>query len=403
MNILWKRIGNHVPTFIAYDCSRSAYLLVGECIYRQTAEEELPYEPLPSESAPIPRPNENLNAEPVKPPPYSWTQTSDSVTVAFPLRSTTLKSDIHVRFTTRTLDLNVSSVSTTDPMPPTYTSKEFWDGILPSTSYWTWDREGGSSFGLLTLYLDKQHEGTKWMQVFASSATSTSESKAQDMEVPETIDPSELWLIRESLEKYTQSLKTGEDSSGLGLGTGAPGLAKGEMDEEIDNNIGQACFLTWVAQDGGTPSDLPNDPGSSFLHLLATPFPGNNDLNISIVSKHDLDGLVFSLSKGTTKWQHNATYSALAFVLASKLDTRFTHYIPSKGVFAFESGLRTQTGNVYIYKPSPVKDKWAKQTILKVADGIGGGLLGVSFIRRSQNNFLVVCLLENQLVLLENL
>lgn len=365
------------------------------------------HDPAPSEYVPIPRQGENIDvrSEPEKPPPYSWTQTADSITVAFPLLSTTEKSDIQVEFSSHTLDLHLSSLAST----PNYSAKRFWDGIIPSTSYWTWDREGGHSFGLLTLYLDKQHENTRWMQVFASSATSTSQSQSNpdDVEVPETVDPSELASIRESLEKYTRSLKTGEDTSGLGLGAGVPSLSKGEMDEEVDSGIGRSSYLTWIANNGANPSWARNDLGEAFLQLLALPFPGINDTVVSLVVKHDLDGLVFSLLSASgagsaAKWQHTDTYPALAFVLASKQDTRFTFHIPSKGIFAFESGLRDQGGNLYLYRPSAIKDIWAKQAILKVADGIGGGLLG-TVAMKVDGNIAIGCLLENEFVLIKKI
>ncbi|KAE9400418.1 hypothetical protein BT96DRAFT_992931 [Gymnopus androsaceus JB14] len=41
---------------------------------------------------------------------------------------------------------------------------------------------------------------------------------------------SELWLIRESLEKFTAALLTGEDLSGWVYGRGVPSIGEGEMD-----------------------------------------------------------------------------------------------------------------------------------------------------------------------------
>ncbi|KAJ7600525.1 hypothetical protein C8J56DRAFT_910528 [Mycena floridula] len=401
MNIVWRRRGPDVPIYTAYDSSRSSYILLGGGMYSQIDAPEPPsYEPRPSEYAPIPQKEEKLDSG--RPPPYSWTQTTDSVTIAFALLSTTSKSDIHVKFTAHSLDLQISGDEASNI---SYSAKELWARILPSTSYWTWDREGGHSVGLLTLYLDKQHEGTKWMHVFASSGTSaTSESKPEDIDVPETLDPSELWHIRESLEKYTQALRDGEDASGLGLGRGVPSMAEGEMDESVDNSIGRSAFVTWVSEDGSQPAWASNDRGHNFIQLLSTPLPGENG-TISVISKNDVDGTLFQLTSSVeeaSQWNHTSTYSALAFVLASKQDTRFTYHIPSKAVFAFESGVRDRGGNVYIYRASPVKEKWAKQAILKVGDGSGGSLLGVGLINDGKDNA-ILCLLERELVLIKNI
>jgi hypothetical protein len=283
-----------------------------------------------------------------------------------------------------------------------------WDGILSSTSYWTWDREAEHSFGLLTLYLDKQHDGTKWSQVFASEGTSAaSDSRFEDIEVPETLDPSELWHIREALEKYTASLREGNDASGLGLGRGVPSLAEGEMDVEVDESVGREAYLTWVGEDGSVPPWWKESKSIPF-QLLAMPMPGSDELSITLVVKSNLDGTVHSLIfdnpdlTTSPEWTHTSTFSALAFVLASKQDTRFTYHIPGIAVFAFEGGVRDRGGNVYVYRAAPMKEKWAKQLILKVDDGHGGSLLGVGAVQRGQEATVLACLTEGELVLIKH-
>ncbi|KAJ7288354.1 hypothetical protein C8J57DRAFT_513708 [Mycena rebaudengoi] len=374
LDCLWQRRGNAVPIHTAYDESRQMFMMLGDSMYHQPEAPSSSYTPSTEEIAPVPRRDENLDV--LKPPPYSWTQTSDSVTVAFPLPSTTPKTKIKVTFSQHTLTLHVQGDIAPDIPLPHYSARRLWDGISPSSSMWTWDREGEHHVGLLTLHLDKQHEGTKWSHVFAAALDT------DDVEVPETLDPSELWNIRESLEKYTASLRDGEDASGLGLGTGLPSLATGEMDDEVDGTIGRTAHLTWVGADGSTPewayqnSELPG-------RLLSTTLPrGGSD--ISLVVKNGLDGTVFSLDPATTpeappKWIHTSTFSALSFVLASKTDTRFTYHIPTKAVFAFENGMRNRGGNVYIYRAAPISEKWAKQAVLKI--GQEGSLLGVGVIQ----------------------
>lgn len=415
VDVLWRRQGENVPIHTAYDELRGSYILLGGGVYRNVDAAAPPsYEPTPDELAPIPRPDENIDAMAVdieKPPPYSWTQTSESVTIAFPLPSTTSKADIQVKFSMRELNLQITghNLGSSGAPIPNYASKELWDGISPSSSYWTWDREGSHTFGLLTLYLDKQHEGTKWAQVFAAAGASASaEAGPDDVEVPETLDPSELWHIRESLEKYTAALRTGEDASGLGLGRGVPSLAEGEIDEEVDASVGRSAYVTWVGADGSNPS-WPSQTRDLSFQLLSTALPGSEpSSDHSIIIKNDLDGAVYSLLPTTDlesppSWKHVSSYSALAFVLASKTDTRFTYHIPSKAVLAFENGLRDRGGNVYIYRASNVKEKWAKQAILKVGDGDGGSLLGVGEVTTQDNRKIILCLMERELVLIKGI
>ncbi|KAG9315769.1 hypothetical protein JVU11DRAFT_3418 [Chiua virens] len=221
LDIVWRRRGEDVPMWMTYHLARNVYFLLGSSSYRNVSDPHPPHhEPSPDEYAPIPRAEEVLDAEgppqPTKPFPYSWTQTSDVVTVAFPLPST----------------VPTSQIGKGSPVPR-YSAKRLWDNIRPSTSFWTWDREGDHAFGLLTVHLDKQQEGLKWSHVFAASGTSSAD--ADDVDVPETLDPSELYAVREALEKYTAALREGDDPSGLGLGRGLPTLAQGEMDDEVDS------------------------------------------------------------------------------------------------------------------------------------------------------------------------
>lgn len=405
LSVLWRRQGEDVPIHTGY--AKDAFLLIGSSIYREIgALPAASFEPSPEEIAPIPRQNEELDAptaDPEKPPPYSWTQTADSVTVAFPLPSTTLKSNIKVTFSPRTVTLHIQGTNITSIPFPHYSNKQLWDGISASSSLWTFDREADHSFGLLTLYLDKQHEGTKWMQVFASAGTPpASETNPEDVEVPETLDPSELWLIRESLEKYTAALAEGGDPSGLGLGQGIPSLASGELDDEVDSSIGRTAFLTWVGRDGGVLRN-PN-VGDYPFQLLSTVLPGIHNSQPSLVVKNNLDGPVFTLSDAKPPtWTHTSTFHALAFVLASKQDTRFTYHVPSKAVFTFENGTRYRGGNVYIYRAALHNEKWPKQNVLQVGDGMGGSLLGVGALVSTVGKTVILCLTEGQLVLIRDI
>lgn len=454
LEVLWHRRGEDVPVYTTFVDKLNAHLIIGGSSYRDPAETQKlasPYhEPTPDEMAPIPRANEILDASPSdqdkKLYPYSWTQSSDSVTVAFPLPSTTPKTAFKVFFTTQTLTVHVDNNNDglTVPIPiPHYSAKALWADINPSSSFWTWDKEGEQKWGLLTLHMEKKHDGTRWMHVFnpsprrpATTTTTTSpetdlsggSESDMEMEVPETLDPSELWHIRESLEKYTSALRDGEDASGLGLGKGLSSLADGEMDEEVDANVGRRVCLTWVRGGMDTNEIAAAREGAAdqveeqqFVHLLSTPLPGSLgiDEDVSLILKHDLDGTVFTLqssskANNTPQWTHTSTYSALSFVLASKQDTRFTHHLlpssdpssPSGGaVLAFEGGSsRGRGGNLYIYRSVPTsKEKWAKQAVLKVDDGLGGALLGVGCIKGKGGEKMVVCLTEGELVVIQGI
>jgi len=429
LKVLWHRRGQDVPLYANFVQEVNSFLIVGGSAYSDpNIPLTKPYEPTSDEMAPIPRANENLDTPSApKPLPYSWTQTSDAVTVAFPLPSSISKTKIKVLFTTQTLTLHVDaypleSAGDSPPVPiPHYSGKAFWDSVNTTSCFWTWDREAESAYGLLTLHMEKKNEGTRWMQVFAAPAmtTTTVAEGIEDVEVPETLDPSELWHIRESLEKYTAALRSGEDASGLGLGRGMPSLVEGEVDEEADASVGRRAWVTWVDIEGGTPARSQNQHGAAWeeddvVTLLSTPIPGGSSSPaLDLILKQDVDGTVFSLDlsnnpNARSVWRHTSTYSALAFVLASKQDTRFTYHLPDKAVLAFEGGsIRDRGANVYIYRrPEKAKDIWAKQAVLQVDNGSSGALLGVGCVKvrgGNEGEVVVVCLTEGELVLIRGI
>ena len=253
---------------------------------------------------------------------------------------------------------------------------------------------------MLTLHLDKLHEGTRWTQVFAHAP----DDGADEEDVPETLDPSELYAIREALEKYTAALEEG----GAGPGGAMPSLAEGERDDEIDTDVGGAACITFVPASGAPEAAARGQVDETPLQVLSTPFPGTND--VSLVVKHGVDGVGFALAAAPDAgarppaWAHAWTYSALAFVLASKRDTRFVHHAGARAVFAFESGggaAGGAGGNVYVYRGAGPKENVAHQTVLKIGGGDAGALLGVgTAVVQGGRKTIVLCLCEGELVVL---
>jgi hypothetical protein len=232
---------------------------------------------------------------------------------------------------------------------------------------------------------------------------STGQIAEEDTEVPETLDPSELWNIREELEKYTAALQS-EGPSGLGLGKGVPSLAENELDEEVDSSVGRQAFMTWVPDPSrqAQPEFLSQQSYSTPFQLLSTPLPGFTD-PVSLIVKNNIDGNLFKLDNiaRDPRWSHIATYPALAFVLASKRDARFIHHVAGQAVFAFESGSDNRGGNVYIYYSAGPRALTAKQSILKINNGRGGALMGVGSLRDGEGKIVIVCLSEGELTLIK--
>ncbi|GAA5904787.1 uncharacterized protein JCM6883_003903 [Sporobolomyces salmoneus] len=377
-----------------------------------------------------------------KPPPFSWSQDSASLTVAFPIPSTTPTSSIRITFSKLYLTLHIASPSSAvqNSIPlfnlPRISHKKWWGEIDPHTSVWTFDREAegrDSNFGILTLHLEKQFAGTKWSDVFAT--TSRPEGDGQKIvelneeweyeEVSETVDPSELAKISEEMEKWTRGIMEGGggvSSSNEGLGHGVPTSLMGdEMDVEIDADSGRSIVVSWIeAKDSQKPRIVTPHPSVPYS-LLSTPLPfsrssSTSRYDSSITIKHDVDGLLFiSPSSGSDKsyqWTHTSTFPALAFVLATKRDTKFVLHHLDKFALAFDSpplqpstssgSSRTEVGggNLFVYFLPGGKETKGKQLVLKVGTASSGSVMGVAGVELEGGEIAIVALCEREIVVL---
>ncbi|KAH7089390.1 hypothetical protein BKA62DRAFT_790099 [Auriculariales sp. MPI-PUGE-AT-0066] len=400
VEILSSFTGEDIPIRLAFDADSQSLNVVSTSPYwvGDTESSAMPSNPKPDEYAPVPRAGENLDVpSPPRPPPYSWTQTEDTVTVAFPLPSIMTKHQIKVHFSPKTLSLSIQDLTGTiaelSSVPlPHYTLEELWDGVSPASCFWTWDSaaQKDQTYGLLSLHIDKQHEGRKWMHVFARAAQGGSD------DVPETVDPSELWNIREALEKYTSDLGGPSGRGGLGFAGGdVPSLADGEMDDEVDSTVGQQVIFSTLALDGISPPATP-----LACTVLSLALPGILEGEKTLVLKHGIDGVLYE--RAPSDWTHTATFPAIAFVLASKRDLRFIYHVSRNMLIAFESGINS-SGNAYIYHGAGAKEKWAAQAVLKTAGGDSGALLGVGAVRTPGGKPVLLCLGERQLTVVKNL
>ncbi|KZT19450.1 hypothetical protein NEOLEDRAFT_1234336 [Neolentinus lepideus HHB14362 ss-1] len=403
LDIIWHRRGEDVPILASYDASRQAFFLLGSSQYRDfPSETPAPAASEPSQLATQPNNDVQMFDSTPKPtaPPYSWTQMPDTISLAFPLPTSTSTSAIKVAFSPRSLSILTPSIR--------YAAKTLWGPINPTQSLWTFDREADvrGEWGLLTVHLDKRDVGTRWPQVF------------QEDGVPETLDPSELAGILEAMEKFTTTAEeTQKDQSQDSLGRGVPSLARDEYDEEVDESVGRVGRVTWVDARGDADGDAAwaepewwakrGKDREEVVGLLSTPLPGLEG-EASLIVKEHLDGVVFTLpsrcsNEAQWKWANTGTFPALSFVLASKRDTRFTYHTNSqpKLVMAFESGSQTFGGNVYLYREPTDKEKWGVQSVLKVGGGQAGAVLGVGTVRVGPRK-VVVCLCEGEIVVLKD-
>jgi hypothetical protein len=244
--------------------------------------------------------------------------------VALPLPSSTSKTDINVLFSPQTLTVHVQNCAS-----PRYTAARLWGSIVPGSSFWTWDAHGAHAYGLLTLHLEKQHAGTRWPHVFDLTTSSSGEP-----EVAETLDPSELYTIRESLEKYTAELREGGGAA-TGLATRSS-LTDGEVDDEVDATVGIETCITWIKGTTTTTTDDDDDDEPEWaredwdvpFNVLSTPLPGigGGGSEISMVIKHTIDGLFFVLSSN----EEGQTSGRPVWTLPNTPKTKIQHAFRSR-------------------------------------------------------------------------
>ncbi|KAJ1967119.1 hypothetical protein IWQ62_002053 [Dispira parvispora] len=126
--------------------------------------------------------------------PYIWMQTDVDVTVCYELPAHVTSAQLQCKFTRRSVTLDFTSL---DPLAnpakfPRLMQRAFYDWIVPNESFWTLERGR-----ILTLYLQKSNEQTRWPYVFQDQEANP------DEEVLETLDPNEFVRIQDRLEKYT--------------------------------------------------------------------------------------------------------------------------------------------------------------------------------------------------------
>lgn len=455
---LWKAKSDELPAFVHYDAVLKRFAIgSGARVLLErggaaTGDDTIPIDEN-SEASSGQKGDTDMTAAssaPVarvpKPPPFSWTQDGDSVTVAFPIPSDTPTSSIRLTLSRQFVTLHIASAAAAlaaagsgvaNAALPRLSHKKLWDSIDPHTSVWTFDREAegrNSTYGILTLHLEKANPGTRWSDVFESKPkqddSQQSVSRIEEIDHPEaeyehvaeTLDPSELATISESMEQWSQSILQGGGGpsplshSAEGLGSGIPtSLTGDEIDVEVDGDSGKAFVVTWIEDAlSSTPRSIcphPTVPHS----LLSTPFPSAENLAraSTIAVQHDVDGLLYRAPSSATdfRWTHESTFPALAFVLATKRDTRFVYHLGDRACFAFDapallpgparSRPTIGAGNAFVYvAPDSPRAKQGTQHVVKVGSPDSGALVGVVLTMLASGEPVIVALCERELVTL---
>jgi hypothetical protein len=351
--------------------------------------------------------------------PYSWTQTSDSISMTIPFPAGTKRPHLSISLepSQLTLSLASSAPSTTSPLNdflrrPT---RSFWSDIDTQSSTFTYN----SDKAILELELIKADDHSRWPSIFSPLDDDDSEEEEEE-EVPETLDANTLAAVKASFSNI-KTRQPGEEPTGNH--PAMPALLTEEMDIDLDDDedydqaegpfsdkggkVGRDCFIGHIID--GSPKWTKTTSTTISLPMSSPPTEGEQPSSgVGLVIKSAIDGLHYQppssgdISKSA--WTHASTTPALAFVLSSKRDIRLVRHITTSSdgtaVMAFDAGSygAQAQGNVYVYYP-PESKTHARQGVVGVSGRERGALLGVGTVRVGGKEVVLV-LCEKELVVL---
>ncbi|KAJ2469820.1 hypothetical protein GGI02_003306 [Coemansia sp. RSA 2322] len=350
-------------------------------------------------------------APPCIPDLYYWSQTRSDVTMCIQLPISVTAQQIQCVLTRVALTLTFADAPECESKYA-FNHAALCGGIVADESVWT--LENGR---LLTLYLQKVHEGARWPTLFGT-----------DDGVLETMDPNEFAVIRERLEGHTS------DTLDLRRPTGVSAMQlTNEARDQEDDELGQEnASIVFSVRDWRTGQASASSVAGS-PDWLCPSFPrplskrhGSNDGGDNAARNglapvclgFDVDGAVFGFnggdmrsvsggretmhadaSSGTSaiaaeaRPQHWGTFAALSYIQASKRERRFVYVDPDLSVAVLAESQR----RIYVYhQAADMRSTTAAQSIVDLgcADAAGESeeLLGIQLFGRLRGR--VECLMN---------
>lgn len=297
--------------------------------------------------------------------PYKWNQDGADITIVFELPSNTPKSSITCKFLVDHLSLLVKSG---DDLLVSYPYRKLWSTIRPDGCVWTFES------GLLTLFITKMDENTRWPQLFD-----------HDDGVLENLSQDTLTEIRTKLERLTAP-----EGAMTSMAQPAQHPAATDMDEEIDES-GQPIVFTVYDKQGTAVDEF----HSGTYNWICKSYDKTKHLP-SVCLQMDVDGLVFSFTENadhSIQIQHEATFDAFAFVQASKRDGRFILHDPNLNF----SSIIESSRNAYIYFHHDDRRIIEAQTLIDLTQGNDVDVIGAQLLLANT----LMILTESQVIVIE--
>ncbi|CAO3625046.1 unnamed protein product [Cunninghamella blakesleeana] len=357
--------GNEVPVYCAVTSDGEYCILGSETQYQQLKLSTSSSDKDDEGDIIMDNENKNDNNETTMEniTPYQWVQDQAEIIMQFELPEGTPKSAISLKFTNDHLMLIIRA----QEYEISYPYRKWWSTIKPDECTWTIE-----SSGLLSLFITKQDDRTRWPQLFE-----------MDDGILETVDKAKLAEIAQQLEKFTSDLSSSSSSKHEPFMQQHP--AATDMDEDVDEPGQPIIFEIFNNQNGDCIQEI-NSSGKEWLSnafdcsLYSHPQYQNDLLLPSVTCKMDVDGFVYNWSKNDKDQfllHHTATFDAFGFIQASKRDTRFVRHDPTNQFITIVESNR----NAYIYyNQSETSNLIKKQTLIDITEGHDVDILGVQMI-----------------------
>ncbi|KAL0073950.1 hypothetical protein J3Q64DRAFT_1686455 [Phycomyces blakesleeanus] len=357
LKVLHVQRGPEVPVYVAITKDGNHCILGSESSYENIHEEPKTMI-IDSDEEEKEDSNQNNDEQPKK-APYEWTQDGSDITIQFTIPQNTPKSAIACNLTHQHLSLVVQAEDVNLSFP----YNKLWGPISVQDSTWTIDR----AKGVLSIFLTKQDEHARWPHVFD-----------MDDQVLESVEKERLAEMTARLAKFTTDYPESQSQQ--------PEIASHpaatDMDEDVDEAGQPIHFLVY-----NRFGHLVEEIFSGGREWLSNGFrdPDNKNGLASVGVKMDVDGLVFGFEEKrdgvatTIEGVHRATFSAFAFVQASKRDSRFVRHDPYNNFAVIVESSR----NAYIYHRTGTRVNTEAQTLIDLTQGHDTSVLGVQLILKN--------------------
>lgn len=304
-----KLLGLSVPLYAAVESS-SSIILVSEKAFVFISDSEKPE----CISIKEEEKDSEINDE-VDPPHYTFVQNQEDINVKIPVKEGTCKQDVAICITSRKLEVKVCN----NPIVSGQT-----EGSLDADQC-TWTIENSN----LELHLTKTKTGW-WKELVVG-----------DKRGKEEMDPVLVEEVHQRLAHLTSETEADNVTTNQGVGVYDP-----QQLEDCDLSMDQ-MLLQRLDGETHKVTHLANIGGYQWLFKIAT----SADALPSFCTRYDVDGVVWQpvSQAGETeefKVLHIATHPALGYVLASKVDRKFTTAAPDFSYAVVCDSVR----HVYIYR-----------------------------------------------------